>query len=189
MAQRSSSSQLLGFENLSRTPLTPWAPRCWPTRRRCSHGFPSHGIYVARPPCCTRTTPSCLTRPPRTLGFPLPCTPERTTRRSQPSCRAPPSKTGRKAASEVTSRIFAVRHGDEVLAAGGYRPWLQTVAHMSVLTDAHRRGGGLAQQVALVASRDAVGHRLVAQWRARPPQSRRVAEKLGYEAAGSQLSL
>src|SRR2546426_1154839 len=90
---------------------------------------------------------------------------------------------------EVTSRIFAVRHGDEVVAACGYRPWLQTVAHMSVLTDAHRRGGGLAQQVALVASRDAVGHRLVAQWRARPPQSRRVAEKLGYEAAGSQLSL
>lgn len=75
-----------------------------------------------------------------------------------------------------------------VLAAAGYRHWPAATAHFSVLTAPAARGRGLAR----VAASAAVTHALVAgrlpQWRARVPASRRVAQSLGFEELGVQIS-
>ncbi|QLQ35427.1 GNAT family N-acetyltransferase [Micromonospora robiginosa] len=91
--------------------------------------------------------------------------------------------------ADVTSRAFVVRHGDQVVAAAGYRRWPGRVAHLCVLTRADRRGRGLACAVASAAVADALTNGLLPQWRARPEPSRRVARALGFRQLGAQLSL
>ncbi|MFC4901638.1 GNAT family N-acetyltransferase [Streptosporangium amethystogenes subsp. fukuiense] len=90
---------------------------------------------------------------------------------------------------EIASAAFVVRGGSSVIAAAGYRPWLDTAAHLSVLTVPECRGRGLARAVASAAVADALGNRLLPQWRARPEPSRRVARALGFRELGSQISV
>ncbi|GAB3837600.1 GNAT family N-acetyltransferase [Micromonospora andamanensis] len=91
--------------------------------------------------------------------------------------------------AEIDSSPFVVRHGDQCVAAAGYRRWPERVAHMCVLTAADHRGRGLARAVASAAVTDALAGGLLPQWRARPQPSRRVARALGFRQLGTQLSV
>ncbi|MER5458316.1 GNAT family N-acetyltransferase [Micromonospora sp. NPDC002389] len=91
--------------------------------------------------------------------------------------------------ADITSRAFVVRRGSRPVAAAGYRRWPGTAAHMCVLTLPNHRGRGLARAVASAAVADALHHRLLPQWRARPEPSRRVAQALGFRQLGVQLSI
>ncbi|MFB8140780.1 GNAT family N-acetyltransferase [Streptomyces parvus] len=102
---------------------------------------------------------------------------------------AGPSDAGESGLADVTSPVFVVRGGTEVLAAAGYEHWPRDTAHLCVLTAPHARGRGLARQVAHAATAHALAAGLLPQWRARPPASRRVARALGYREAGRQLSV
>lgn len=88
-----------------------------------------------------------------------------------------------------TSPLACLRDGNDVVAAAGYRVWLDDVAHMSVLVDPAWRGRGLATTVAYTAAEHACASGLVAQWRARPPASRAIARKLGFVDVGQQISV
>ncbi|MEV0824344.1 GNAT family N-acetyltransferase [Nonomuraea rubra] len=69
---------------------------------------------------------------------------------------------------EVESTVYVVvRDGPEVVAAAGYRTWLESAAHVCVLTAPGRRGRGLARAVA----------------------SATVARALGFREYGTQISL
>lgn len=89
---------------------------------------------------------------------------------------------------EITSPAFVVRIGDEVVAAAGYRGWPSRTAHMSVLTAREHRGRGLARLSGSAAVAHALAAGLLPQWRARTPQSKRVAAALGFREFGAQLS-
>ncbi|WP_433662850.1 GNAT family N-acetyltransferase [Nocardia sp. CA-128927] len=90
---------------------------------------------------------------------------------------------------EITSPAFAIRDDGQVIAAAGYRTWPSRTAHLSVLTAPDRRGQGLARIAASAAVAHALEAGLLAQWRARSPQSRRVARALGFRELGTQLSI
>ncbi|WP_433440883.1 GNAT family N-acetyltransferase [Nonomuraea sp. CA-141351] len=90
---------------------------------------------------------------------------------------------------EIASPAFVVREGPDVIAAAGYRPWLDMAAHLSVLTAPRYRGRGLARLAASAAVADALAIGLLPQWRARPEPSRRVARALGFREYGSQISV
>ncbi|MEU6779434.1 GNAT family N-acetyltransferase [Nonomuraea angiospora] len=90
---------------------------------------------------------------------------------------------------EIASAAYAVRGGGDVLAAAGFRPWVDTAAHMSVLTAPRWRGRGLARLAASAAVADALAIGLLPQWRARPEPSRRVARALGFREHGAQISV
>lgn len=90
---------------------------------------------------------------------------------------------------EVTSPAFAIRINDEVVAAAGYRTWPNRTAHMSVLTAPGNRGRGLARSTGSAAVAHALEAGLLPQWRARAPQSTRVAFALGFRELGAQLSV
>ncbi|MFI1223409.1 MULTISPECIES: GNAT family N-acetyltransferase [unclassified Streptomyces] len=102
---------------------------------------------------------------------------------------AGPSDAGESGLADVTSPVFVVRDGTEVLAAAGYEHWPRDTAHLCVLTAPGARGRGLARQVAHAATAHALTAGLLPQWRARPPASRRVARALGYRETGRQLSV
>jgi hypothetical protein len=96
---------------------------------------------------------------------------------------------------EITSPAFVVRstgvgvaEEGTVVAAGGYRLWLDSVAHVSVLTSAGHRGRGLGRIAGSAAVSDALVRGLLPQWRARVMPSRRIARSLGFEELGTQLS-
>ncbi|MFI6998990.1 GNAT family N-acetyltransferase [Nocardia sp. NPDC050175] len=89
---------------------------------------------------------------------------------------------------EITSPAFVIRDGHKVIAAAGYRTWPSRTAHLSVLTAPDRRGQGLARMTASAAVVHALEAGLLTQWRARVPQSRRVALALGFHELGTQLS-
>jgi GNAT superfamily N-acetyltransferase len=99
------------------------------------------------------------------------------------------AETGESGLREIVSDAFVLREGREVVAVAGYRPWLDTAAHVSVLTAARRRGEGLAKVVASAAVADALERGLLPQWRARPEASRRVARALGFDEVGAQISV
>ena len=96
---------------------------------------------------------------------------------------------GESGVEEISSAVWVLRDGRDVVAAAGYRPWLDTTAHVSVLTAARYRRRGLARVVASAAVADALARGLLPQWRARPEPSRRVARALGFREAGAQISL
>jgi len=89
----------------------------------------------------------------------------------------------------ATSPLFVVWRGETVAAACGYARWVETLAHMLVLTHPAHRGQGLAKRVATEASRHALDAGLIPQWRARVEASQAVARSLGYVTPGAQLSL
>ena len=89
----------------------------------------------------------------------------------------------------ITSPAFATREHGTIISAAGYRDWPSDVAHLSVLTIATARGRGLARAVASAALTHAIERGKLPQWRARPPESRRVARALGFRELGFQLSI
>jgi GNAT superfamily N-acetyltransferase len=97
---------------------------------------------------------------------------------------------GEAAISDCRSRVFVVRDGSAIVAAAGYRPWLDRLAHVSVLTRTSHRGRGLAQIVSAAAVIHAEAAGLLPQWRARADNvaSRSVAAALGFVEAGEQIS-
>lgn len=88
----------------------------------------------------------------------------------------------------IDSPAFVIRLGDRVVSVAGYQTWIGSAAHLEVLTREDVRGTGLGRAVASAAVRHALDQGLLAQWRARPPASRRVAQVLGFQELGSQLS-
>ncbi|WP_347404421.1 GNAT family N-acetyltransferase [Streptomyces sp. MST-110588] len=102
---------------------------------------------------------------------------------------APPEDTAESGVEEITSPAFVVRVGGTVAAVAGYQVWPSATAHICVLTDPGQRSRGLARQVASAAVSHALADGLLPQWRARPPESRRVAQALGFRELGSQLSI
>ena len=90
---------------------------------------------------------------------------------------------------ECTSPLACIRADGMIVAAAGYRVWLDDVAHISVLVAPDHRGAGLATTVARAATEHAFAHGFVAQWRARPAASQAVARKLGYVELGQQISI
>ncbi|MDJ1131003.1 GNAT family N-acetyltransferase [Streptomyces iconiensis] len=90
---------------------------------------------------------------------------------------------------EISSPVFVVCEGSEVLAAAGYHMWPASTAHLCVLTAPQQRGRGLARQVASAAVSHALDADLLVQWRARSAASRRVAAALGFRELGDQLSV
>ncbi len=89
----------------------------------------------------------------------------------------------------ITSPAFVLRQDGLVVAAAGYRTWVNLAGHISVLTAPALRGRGLARQVASAATRAILDEGLLPQWRARPLASRQVAQHLGFRELGAQLSL
>ncbi|MGW3829145.1 GNAT family N-acetyltransferase [Streptomyces sp. NPDC005071] len=77
----------------------------------------------------------------------------------------------------------------EVVAAAGYRAWPRRTAHISVLTAPGWRGRGLARVTGSATTTHALAAGLLPQWRARVPESRRVAIALGFRELGAQLSI
>jgi GNAT superfamily N-acetyltransferase len=91
--------------------------------------------------------------------------------------------------TDAVSPLFVIWRGTAVAAVCAYRPWIDRLAHMMVLTHPDHRGQGLAQRVATEASRYALDSGLVPQWRARVPASQAVARAVGYTTVGAQLSI
>jgi GNAT superfamily N-acetyltransferase len=93
------------------------------------------------------------------------------------------------ALERISSPVFVVMHGSQVVAACGYQRWVGQLAHMSVAVDAVHRGSGLGRAVASAAIADAVGAGLLPQWRARPRASQQLATSLGLVRLGSQVAV
>ncbi|MBF5082748.1 GNAT family N-acetyltransferase [Quadrisphaera sp. INWT6] len=74
-----------------------------------------------------------------------------------------------------------------VVAAAGWECWAAGLAHVGVLTAPRARGTGAASAVAGAAVEAALRQGLLVQWRAQPPASRRLAERLGLVEVGWQL--
>ena len=102
---------------------------------------------------------------------------------------ADPDDAGESGIGEITTPAFAIREGDRVVAAAGYRDWPLGTAHLSVLTAAAARGRGLARAAASAAVAHAIAEGRRPQWRARPPASRRVARALGFRELGFQVCI
>ena len=125
------------------------------------------------------------------------------------------AEAGEAAVSEVLSPVFAITaggltmssiatpagdapptaaapagDGSIVVAAAGYRPWLDRLAHLSVLTRTGYRGRGFATLVATAAISHAQAAGLTPQWRALASNaaSLGVAARLGFVVAGEQIS-
>ncbi|WP_328475039.1 GNAT family N-acetyltransferase [Actinoplanes sp. NBC_00393] len=103
--------------------------------------------------------------------------------------RVPDEDVDESGLAEITSPVFVLRAGLEVVAAAGYRRWPSSIAHVSVLTVPAERGRGCARVVATAAVTHALEVGLLPQWRARPQASRRVARALGFRELGWQLSM
>ncbi|MET9919257.1 GNAT family N-acetyltransferase [Streptomyces sp. NPDC006435] len=98
-------------------------------------------------------------------------------------------EAGEAALDEITSPAFVVREHGRVVAAAGYRIWPGRTAHIGVLTASEARGRGLARATGSATVAHALAAGLLPQWRARLPASRRVADALGFEELGFQLSV
>jgi len=102
---------------------------------------------------------------------------------------AGPDDAGESGIGEITTPAFAIREGDRVVAAAGYRDWPLGTAHLSVLTAPAARGRGLARAAASAAVAHAIAEGRRPQWRARPLASRRVARALGFRELGFQVCI
>jgi GNAT superfamily N-acetyltransferase len=78
---------------------------------------------------------------------------------------------------------------NEVIAACGYRVWPNGVANICVLVHPDYRRLGYANLLARATIARAENDGLIAQWRAHPDSSRRLAIQLGLIEVGAQLSL
>ena len=75
-----------------------------------------------------------------------------------------------------------------MLAVVSTHDWYDTIAHLSVFTDASPRGHGLAGRVAAVAVAASLERDLIPQWRSRlgNDASARAADRLGFTPLGRQ---
>ncbi|MFI1917666.1 GNAT family N-acetyltransferase [Nocardia sp. NPDC020380] len=89
---------------------------------------------------------------------------------------------------EITSPAFSLRSAGSLVSAAGHQLWPNHTAHISVFTAPDQRGHGLARTTASAAAQHALTSGLIPQWRARTPESRRVATTLGFHELGTQLS-
>jgi hypothetical protein len=89
--------------------------------------------------------------------------------------------------TKITSPAFVTREHGTITSVAGYCDWPGEVAHLSVLTMASARGRGLARAVTSAAVSHGIHRGKLAQWRARPEASRRVARALGFRELGSQV--
>ena len=103
--------------------------------------------------------------------------------------RCSPEERDEASIDELTSPVFAVRDGGDVIAASGYVAWPRNTAHIAVLTAPQARGRGLAKATASSAVAHAFAAGMLPQWRARVPASQRVARALGFAELGVQISL
>jgi len=78
---------------------------------------------------------------------------------------------------------------NEVIAACGYQVWTNGVANICVLVHPDYRRLGYADQLARATIARAESEELIAQWRAHPDSSRKLAVQLGLIEVGAQLSL
>ncbi|MFJ3325671.1 GNAT family N-acetyltransferase [Streptomyces griseus] len=103
--------------------------------------------------------------------------------------RCGPGDADESALADITSSARVLRRDGRIVAAAGHELWPQGTAHLSILTDPRHRRRGLALNVASAAVADALTQGLLCQWRGRTLASRRVAQTLGFEETGFQLSL
>lgn len=77
------------------------------------------------------------------------------------------------------------------LAGSAYVVWAEQLAHMGVLTSPAARGRGYGILAAAVGTNAALDAGLIPQWRSRwdNEPSKRIAQVLGYEPAGSQTTV
>ncbi len=101
-----------------------------------------------------------------------------------------PADAAEAGVGECLSPVFVALDGSRPVAAAGYRPWVNELAHMSVLTRTGYRGRGLAGLVSAAAVAHAQAAGLIPQWRARTDNlaSRAVAARLGFTEIGEQIS-
>lgn len=98
-------------------------------------------------------------------------------------------EAGEASLDDATSPVFAVRRDGVVVAASGYRTWVEQAAHIGVLTAPEWRGKGLAKLVGAASAAHALDAGLLPQWRARITPSRRAALAIGFRELGAQLSV
>ena len=85
---------------------------------------------------------------------------------------------------------LVIRSGrGDPIAACGYRVWPNGVANICVLVHPDYRGLGYAYSLATATIVRVEREGLLAQWRARPESSRKLALRLGLIEVGAQLSL
>jgi RimJ/RimL family protein N-acetyltransferase len=101
----------------------------------------------------------------------------------------PDAESAESGIAELTSEVFVVSRRGRVVAAAGWRRWPDDVAHLGVLTAPQARGRGLGRAVASAATAHALEAHLLPQWRARPEPSRRIANSLGFQELGAQISI
>lgn len=89
---------------------------------------------------------------------------------------------------EIEGSASTIRLAETVVAAAGWQPWPNGVAHLCVLTRPGHRKRGLGAAVSQDAIRRAAGDGWIPQWRARPLASQRLARHLGLVQVGAQLS-
>lgn len=79
----------------------------------------------------------------------------------------------------------------DVAAIAGYEVWRDRVAQLGVLTGPSARGRGHGVSVAAAATRAAIGHGLVAQWRSRRGNDASLASarRLGFVLVGRQVAV
>ncbi|GHF51288.1 hypothetical protein GCM10010504_19270 [Streptomyces griseus] len=103
--------------------------------------------------------------------------------------RCGPADADESALADITSSARVLRRDGQIAAAAGHELWPRGTAHLSILTDPRHRRRGLALDVASAAVADALSQGLLCQWRGRTLASRRVAQTLGFQETGFQLSL
>ncbi|MER6699457.1 GNAT family N-acetyltransferase [Streptomyces fimicarius] len=103
--------------------------------------------------------------------------------------RCGPGDADESALADITSSARVLRRDGQIAAAAGHELWPRGTAHLSILTDPRHRRRGLALDVASAAVADALSQGLLCQWRGRTLASRRVAQTLGFQETGFQLSL
>lgn len=91
---------------------------------------------------------------------------------------------------DVSSQVFAVRdESGHIVSACGYERWPAEIAHLCVATAPTSRRRGHAKKAAEAAVADALSNGLLPQWRARPAESKALAQSIGFEEVGWQMSL
>lgn len=92
---------------------------------------------------------------------------------------------------ETERQWIAVAPAGSPAAVAGFKRWRSELAQMAVLASPAHRGAGFAYATAAVATQEAVGVGLIAQWRSRQGNeaSRRLAQRLGFTQLGVQVAV
>ncbi len=104
------------------------------------------------------------------------------------AARADPDEWSEASVDAPSTERYGHFENGELLAVAAIHEWRDTLAHLSVFTDATARDRGLAGQVAAVAVASSLARGLIPQWRSRlgNDASARVADRLGFVPLGRQ---